>query len=342
MTRWLNLIGWLMCVIYATIPSFWLLIHPRADYWRSQRRSPYRILLPVWIGMWIALGFASAQWRHLSFYIAPWMWAPTMVLFLGGLRLYSLSGRHFSFAQLGGLPEVLSQHVDRRLVTVGIHSRVRHPVYLAHLCEMLAWSVGTGLAVCYALTVFAMLTGAAMIRLEDRELEQRFGEEYRNYRRHIPSMLPRFFKRKLAHQLPVSMIIREMLANMPPGIATAKAFGEGIGEYVLVAPSNSSAAYLSAFGAGAPYQVDIGAGTSFDQLDAEDVREICKAVFSGHFEEEIWMVADGDITRTTGSLSTASGSISMTHLNMSFHPFARKEKKVVKYAPYDPFFGDRA
>jgi protein-S-isoprenylcysteine O-methyltransferase Ste14 len=68
---------------------------------------------------------------------------------------------------------------------------VRHPVYLAHLCEMLAWSVGTGLAVCWMLTAFAIVTGALMIRLEDNELENRFGEEYRQYRVKVPALLPK-------------------------------------------------------------------------------------------------------------------------------------------------------
>ncbi len=56
---------------------------------------------------------------------------------------------------------------------------------------MLAWSVGTGLAVCYGLTVFAVITGAIMIRMEDTELEKRFGEEYREYRKKVPALLPR-------------------------------------------------------------------------------------------------------------------------------------------------------
>jgi len=140
--------------------------------------------------MWIAFGFSTAHWRHVALYIAPWTWAPAMVLQISGLRIYSLSGKNFSIVQLGGLPELLPYHGEQRLATTGIRSHVRHPIYLAHLCEMLAWSVGTGLAVCYELTLFAMLTGAVMIRLEDRELEQRFGDAYREYRHRVPAILP--------------------------------------------------------------------------------------------------------------------------------------------------------
>jgi protein-S-isoprenylcysteine O-methyltransferase Ste14 len=59
-------------------------------------------------------------------------------------------------------------------------------VYLGHLCEMLAWSVGTGLALCWLLTAFAVITGAVMIRMEDSELERSFGTEYSDYRNRTP------------------------------------------------------------------------------------------------------------------------------------------------------------
>lgn len=189
MTQFLNFVGWLACVVYSTIPSFWLVIHPRVDRWRSQR-SPYRVLVPLWMAMWAAMGAISWRWREVAFYTTPWTWIPAVPLFASGLWLYFQSGKEFSAKQLGGLPELLPGHREQRLVTSGIRARVRHPVYLGHLCEMLAWSLGTGLIVLYALTLFAILTGAIMIRLEDAELEQRFGEEYRLYRKSVPTIIP--------------------------------------------------------------------------------------------------------------------------------------------------------
>jgi len=191
MTRWLDLCGWIACVVYSTIPSFWVLIHPRTDYWRSRKRSPYLVLLPVWAAMWIILALLTSPWRHLAFYTSSWTWMPSILLFLTGFWIYSQSGKHFSPAQLGGVPEILPSHGEQQLVTSGIRSRVRHPVYVGHLCAMLAWSVGTGLILCYALTAFAVVTGTIMIRLEDAELERRFGEKYRAYRENVPAVLPR-------------------------------------------------------------------------------------------------------------------------------------------------------
>lgn len=187
----LRILGWFACVVYSTIPSFWLMVHPRADRWRASERSPFRVLVPAWITMWIGVGVLTGPWRMVQLYFTPWSWVPAAPLLTLGIYLYFRAGAHFSLAQLGGLPEVRQGHEDDRLVTTGIRARVRHPVYLAHLCEMLAWSIGTGLLVCWLLMGFAVVTGAAMIRMEDAELEERFGEQFRDYRRRVPPLLPR-------------------------------------------------------------------------------------------------------------------------------------------------------
>jgi protein-S-isoprenylcysteine O-methyltransferase Ste14 len=191
MSETLRTIAWIACVVYSTIPAFWLLIHPRAEFWRSRQASPYKILLPIWIAMWALVAVITAPWRAVALYENKWTWIPAALLFGIGLLLYRLSHTHFTLTQLGGLPELLPNHSHQRLVTTGIRARVRHPVYLGHLCEMLAWSLGTGLAVCWALTAFAIVTGAVMIRMEDKELETRFGEEYRHYRSTVPALLPK-------------------------------------------------------------------------------------------------------------------------------------------------------
>ena len=185
-----RMLGWLACVLYSTVPSFWLMVHPRAHRWRARVRSPFRVLVPAWITMWIGIGALTGPWHNVTIYSTPWAWIPAGLLFVIGIFLYVRSGTHFNLAQLGGLPEIRSDHDNQRLVTTGIRARVRHPVYLGHLCEMLAWSLGTGLLVCWLLTAFAIVTGAVMIRMEDAELEKRFGPEFMAYRREVPAILP--------------------------------------------------------------------------------------------------------------------------------------------------------
>ncbi len=185
----LQTVGWWCCIFYASIPPFWLLIHPYAGYWRLRKRSPYLVLVPLWIAVWVILALLTARWRQLAFYSTGWAWIPAVLLLASGFCLYLGAARNFSGSQAAGVPE-LQPNPERQLVTSGIHSRIRHPLYFGHLCEMLGWSVGTGLVVCYALTAFAVLTGTVMIRMEDKELGQRFGESFRQYKRAVPAVLP--------------------------------------------------------------------------------------------------------------------------------------------------------
>ena len=191
MLRVLQTLGWLVCAVYSTIPGYWLLIHPQARYWRAQPRSPYRVLLPLWVSLLVIILLITTPWRRVTLYPSTWNWLPALVFFALGVWLYKSGGANFSLKQLQGVPEFTADHYEQRLVTTGIRARVRHPVYLAHLCEMLAWSIGTGLAVCCTLTAFAMFMGVFMIRAEDAELTDRFGAAYREYRDTVPAVLPK-------------------------------------------------------------------------------------------------------------------------------------------------------
>jgi protein-S-isoprenylcysteine O-methyltransferase Ste14 len=195
MIQWLRTVGWLFAIVLSTIPAYWFLVHPRAEYWRSRRGARFRILVPLWLAIWLAAGAITWPWRHVVLYDASISWLAAAPLFAAGLYLYHRGRASFSFAQLIGRPEVQGERFEQRLVTTGIRAHVRHPVYLGHLCELIAWSLGTGLAVIYMLAGFAVITGAIMIRMEDNELERRFGEPYRQYRKSTPAVIPRLVLR---------------------------------------------------------------------------------------------------------------------------------------------------
>ena len=116
-------------------------------------------------------------------------------LFLLGFSIYRAAFKSFDRAQVSGLAELEPDRHRQQLVTTGIRARVRHPIYLGHLCEILGWCIGTGLVALYALAGFAMITGALMIRMEDRELEARFGEAFRDYRQRVPAVVPSYLPR---------------------------------------------------------------------------------------------------------------------------------------------------
>jgi methanethiol S-methyltransferase len=189
-----RIVAWLACCVYASIPSFWLAIHPRAEAWRQrhrERRPVYKLLLPMWVGMWIALFALTYPLRGIRLYEAQWPWLIALLFFAVGIFLYARARRGFSPLQLSGYHELQPEEHEQQLVVSGIRERVRHPIYLGHLCELLAWSIGSGLLACWVLTGFAVATGALMIRHEERELVERFGDAYREYQHRVPMLLPR-------------------------------------------------------------------------------------------------------------------------------------------------------
>ncbi len=103
-------------------------------------------------------------WKLLGLVVA----LPALVFFLAArIQL----GRSFSVE-----PEA------RRLVTRGVYSRVRHPMYVfsaLYIFGLVAYS-----QIPWLLLIFAVLVPMQVwrMRLEDRVLEEKFGEQYRRYK----------------------------------------------------------------------------------------------------------------------------------------------------------------
>jgi len=188
----LDIAGLAVCSVYCTIPVFWLVFHRFLERWRKYGRKAYLAIMPVW-GVFAITAFALA-WpiRHLHLYESKLPWVLGVMFILAGFSIYRSASLGFDRAKVSGLAELEPNQHDQKLVVTGIRTQVRHPIYLGHLCEVFGWTVGTGSIAMCALLVFGALTGAIMLRKEDAELEQRFGDAYRQYRDQVPALLPRF------------------------------------------------------------------------------------------------------------------------------------------------------
>jgi protein-S-isoprenylcysteine O-methyltransferase Ste14 len=175
--------------MYSTIPAYWFLVHPLAEFWR-RRRVSLKQVGPAWPLLWAMAGAITAHWRHHTLYTAPWVWIPGVALIVCAMYVYSQARRGFSSDQVLGRSELEPEKHEQRLVTQGIRARIRHPYYLAHLLHLTGWMVGTGSVAVIALWAFGVVTGAVMLPLEERELVRRFGDSYREYQRRVPALFP--------------------------------------------------------------------------------------------------------------------------------------------------------
>ena len=106
-----------------------------------------------------------------------------VVLFAGSSRAL---GKNWSI--------VARTRSDHALVTSGLYAHVRHPIYLAMLLFLLGLAVAFGhwLALIVAIPTFLIGT-RIRTQIEDRLLEEGFGDEFRDYRRSTPALIPKIF-----------------------------------------------------------------------------------------------------------------------------------------------------
>jgi len=180
------LIPWFAVILYSSVPLFWFLVHPLAPRWRRKDRSPYRVLLPVWILLIAGLSVLAWPWREQTLYASPWMWLASLIFFIPGVIIYARIKSGFGTKRFTGENE-LRPEAPQQLIVSGLHSRMRHPIYVGHLSMFTGWVAGSGLTMGFVLLGIAvLLTFPLMIWLEERELRQRFGDEFLRYKSRVP------------------------------------------------------------------------------------------------------------------------------------------------------------
>ncbi len=192
------LLGILAFIVYAPGLLFWFVIHPWARWWR--KLGPPRTYLIVF-SMLAALGVLVFQvrgpllGRDLG---TNWTLIGVSLLFCGifawlGFR-YARHMSHLSLAMRMGVPELSCVDGQQTLVRGGIYRVVRHPVYLIAAVAGIAFALVVNYLGVYILFVSAFPMLYVITVLEEHELIERFGEEYRRYQREVPRLIPRWQK----------------------------------------------------------------------------------------------------------------------------------------------------
>ena len=130
--------------VYATIPLFWLTVHPLITRWRTAGRRAYLALVPLWFAYALVAFAIGWRFRHLHLYISWMPWVPAVLFLLMGAVLYQAGRQEFRIRETCRAGRARALPARQEFVTTGIRSRVRHPIYLGTFCELFGWALGTG------------------------------------------------------------------------------------------------------------------------------------------------------------------------------------------------------
>jgi protein-S-isoprenylcysteine O-methyltransferase Ste14 len=140
------------------------------------------LFLAVWILDSFLLGFSTFLAGSIPWFIR----FPVGVILLIFAFYLAQSGLRAVFGRPQETPHV---------ITGGVFSVVRHPIYLGAILAYAGMTCLTLSLVSAALLVVIIVFYHYISRYEEKLLTQRFGDEYREYMRKVPMLLP--IKRKI-------------------------------------------------------------------------------------------------------------------------------------------------
>ena len=95
------------------------------------------------------------------------------------------------FMQLSGIKWLAQQQVRSKLEVSGLHRYVRHPLYMGTFVFIWGWFIlypSISFLICSTIITFYTLIA---LKFEERKLIQEFGNDYIQYQKKVPSLIPK-------------------------------------------------------------------------------------------------------------------------------------------------------
>jgi protein-S-isoprenylcysteine O-methyltransferase Ste14 len=192
MTTFRHVLTLLMLMFMPGAVLFWFLVHPFIRFWR---RLGLRRALAIYYTLMAAFVAGVFLLRKtllaVDFGTNPVLIAVAVPMLAACVVLRRKISRHLRFKTLGGIPELAPESHPQPLLTEGIYSHVRHPRYLEVLLVMASLALIANNLAAYVNWIIGIPSVLLIVRIEERELRDRFGAEYDAYCARVPRFVPR-------------------------------------------------------------------------------------------------------------------------------------------------------
>lgn len=171
---------------------WWYLVHPFVDFWRGVGAGKTLAIMTV-LALAGAAGLFTVRFEILGEDLGTnWLLVALGVLLAAGAVAIGLARRkHLTTRILSGLPQLEAGGKGGTLLTEGPYASVRHPRYIEVALGVLAYAFFSNYVGAYLVALLTLPALHGIVILEERELADRFGEEWRAYKARVPRYFPR-------------------------------------------------------------------------------------------------------------------------------------------------------
>jgi protein-S-isoprenylcysteine O-methyltransferase Ste14 len=180
-----------MITTFPPAVGWWYLTHPLVGFWRRVGRPRFYTVLAVSSIAVIAGMYAIREPLLAVEYGTNKALLPLAALiYLVSVFIEVRCRKHLKLKILVGVPELAPDGRGGELITQGIYGRIRHPRYMAVWLGTVAVALFANYLAVYVLALVLVPALYLVVVLEERELRERFGEDYVTYSQRVPRFIP--------------------------------------------------------------------------------------------------------------------------------------------------------
>ncbi|UCC83896.1 MAG: isoprenylcysteine carboxylmethyltransferase family protein [Gemmatimonadota bacterium] len=182
----------LSIMTYPPAVGWWYVTHPFVDFWRRLGRPAFYTV--VTIGSFIIMGaiyLVREPLLAVEYGTNRALWPLALVVYGVSVYIEIRCRKYLKGKILVGVPELAPDGRGGSLITQGIYRRIRHPRYVAVWLGTVAVALFTNYLAVYIIAIAILPALYLVVVLEEKELRDRFGEEYVKYCEAVPRFFPR-------------------------------------------------------------------------------------------------------------------------------------------------------
>lgn len=181
--QWFFPMSWLLFWTYWLVSALWAK--------KIKVKEPIGVLLAYRTGIWVAILICILPRRFPVLQYPLWSWNQLTFFTGAAIMLAGLAFAVWARIHLGrNWSSTVALKEDHKLIRSGPYRFVRHPIYTGILAGVLGTGIAVGQVNLFIAFVLFSFSCWLKSRFEETLMVQAFGDQYIQYRKEVPALVP--------------------------------------------------------------------------------------------------------------------------------------------------------